>query len=101
VSIFFLRNCSFSNDCSFPTPTQAILGTYEVDAKVLLWNSKGRNYEGEQACKKESKRGDVPRDFLETMYPTHSGFKGFKLYWPTESCCEVSVHRAVAFKRLS
>jgi hypothetical protein len=68
---------------------QPVPGEYAVDARLLLWNAKGRDYEAEQACKSYGKGGDVPRDFLEKLYPVHAGFKGFKFYVPAESCCEV------------
>jgi hypothetical protein len=75
----------------------SIPGSYAVDVKALVWNGQGRDYEREQVCntdgsdgrRKKLTRGNLTRDVADVMFPLHAGFKGFKLYFPTVSCCEV------------
>jgi hypothetical protein len=72
-------------------------GEYGVDAKALIWNGKGRDYDKEQACyvlglqpKGVDRTAEgLPDDVVDVLFPVHAGFKGFKLYYPTLSCCEV------------
>jgi hypothetical protein len=71
-----------------------------VDIKALVWNGKGRDYEEEQVCntygtghrRKTSTSNSLPKDVVDVLFPTHSGFKGFKMYHPSMSCCEVRVN---------
>jgi hypothetical protein len=75
----------------------SVPGEYAVDAKALIWNGKGRSYEKEQACYilglqpkgAERTAEGLPDHVVDVLFPIHAGFKGFKLYYPTLSCCEV------------
>jgi hypothetical protein len=72
-------------------------GEYALDVKVLVWNGKGRDYDKEQACYALGEQpkgvqrtaGGLPSDVVDVLFPIHAGFKGFKFYYPTLSCCEV------------
>lgn len=64
-------------------------GDYRVDAKMLVWNGLA-TVDGEDDTKSQCKvyEGNATQAILEE-YPIHAGFVGFKLYSPTQSCCEI------------
>ena len=68
----------------FPFDLQ-VPGTYQVDAKVLLYNAKG-DFTEEMMC--PYILGDLPRE-IEQQFPQRAAFQGFKLYIPQNSCCEL------------
>ena len=58
-------------------------GSYTVEAKVLLWNGKGRLQP--QDCQTLSDFGSM----AEMLSWPHDSLTGFKFYKPYKSCCEV------------
>jgi hypothetical protein len=68
-----------------PCHQATVPGSYTVDAKVLLWNAKGRDYEMEQSCTK-ARVGRMPRS-IPAKYPLHAGFQAFKMVYPEQPCC--------------
>jgi hypothetical protein len=72
----------------YSTNQANVPGSYTVDAKVLMWNGKGRTYEIEQSCTK-ARVGRMPSS-IRSKYPLHAGFQAFKMVYPEQTCCEVS-----------
>jgi hypothetical protein len=62
-----------------------VAGDYVVESKVLLWDG-DIAHDGSNKCQVE--KGNVSDAILEA-YPVRAGFRGFKLYNPQDTCCEV------------
>jgi hypothetical protein len=72
-------------------------GSYEVDAKMLLWNGHApvhlttiEDFDGgyqKNQCPDTTKDHDAPEGIIADSY--HDGFLGFKFYDPLSSCCEI------------
>ena len=58
-------------------------GEYRVDTKVMLWDAVNHTFSKQCVYNK----GTIPPDMVQ-KFPTHGGFKGFKLYSVHEACCE-------------
>jgi hypothetical protein len=69
-------------------------GAYRIDAKVLMWNGLAR-VDGEDDNKSQCEvyTGKATQAIMDE-YPIHAGFVGFKLYSPTQSCCEICTRLA-------
>jgi hypothetical protein len=61
-------------------------GTYIVDAKVLIWHG-AAPIGGTPESQCEFKKGRLSNDTLRAT--KHGGFQGFKMYHPTQMCCEI------------
>jgi hypothetical protein len=61
-------------------------GTYIVDAKVLIWNG-AAPIGGTPESQCDFKKGRLGNDTLSNT--KHGGFQGFKMYHPTQMCCEI------------
>jgi hypothetical protein len=65
-------------------------GDYRVDAKVLVWNGLAQVDGDESQCEVHTGNATQALD----KFPIHAGFVGFKLYSPTQSCCEICTRLA-------
>lgn len=75
TNIHYNENCYWEFEFHAKKP-----GSYSVDAKVLEWNPISK---GPMVCKTSLKSS------LVDPFPVHESFFGFKLYFPTEMCCEI------------
>ena len=70
-------------------------GTYEVDAKVLVWNGKApltilpKTNKKERGIRCQSFKGGAESVINNTTNLRSDGFVGFKLYHAAQGCCEI------------
>ena len=65
-----------------------VSGTYQVDAKVLLWNGYAPVIANSTESPCLTFQSELPAS-VEEAHPLHSGFLGFKMYGPSLMCCEI------------
>ena len=71
-------------------------GEYIVDAKVLVWNGRA-NVGGNDRSQCQYHTGNVTEsaaEILKDLLPVHAGFVGYKMHYPTKTCCEVCTRLA-------
>jgi hypothetical protein len=59
-------------------------GSYSADAKVIMWNG-AAPVGGTDESQCQVRSGNITQ---VDGFPVHVGFVGFKIYHPTQSCCE-------------